>query len=641
MAQIQIADDTEQAKKNRMGAGGNRLENPKLAKALKERHPYWELKKDLWQKLLDLFEGENLSRYIFKHTRESKASHQQRAKRVAYRNYIEAVVTLRRHYIYSKGITRSALSRELESQLREMQEQGGDPESVLPMETRFNQEWETEFLNNVDRSGGHIDRFMADLTDLVCVFGKMYVLIDLPRIDAPIRNEQDRQAAGIRPYFVTYTPLDVVNWELDKDGKLLWIRFFEEPAEEISPLESRDDKTKSMMKEVYAGPSTEMSKGATEPGKNVAQYRTFTRDEWIVHRVKNDTVEVVGHGKHRLGEVPVVSVYAKRSARYTFGPVSPIQDIATLQQAILNLDSLIDEATYQQTISILVMGRQPIQSDDLIISETNVLEVSPTSLPPYFLAPNQTPLQFMEQRIQLFAQEIYRLSKFGGGFGLEPKAVAPTTAAYEFNLTNRSLADLAENLQTAEFEMHRIWFKWFAQEYRGYVDYPDEFSIQSFMEDLQTITTAGMAIRSPTFRRQLEKRVARKILSSDDEETITKIEGEIDIIPDRTDSFTGPIFWDALMQEVYNPAQGGFPIGKVGQLLQQAEQAGVDVTSLRPNATLATEQMAMQQQQQAENHEMQKEGQVHKAETDEAKIALQAKKGTEKKPVPKKKAKAK
>jgi hypothetical protein len=87
-----------------------------------------------------------------------------------------------------------------------------------------------------------------------------------------------------------------------------------------------------------------------------------------------------------------------------------------------------------------------------------------------------------------------------------------------------------------------------------------------------------------------------------------RIEGEIDIIPDRTDTFTGPIFWDPLMQEIYNPAMGGFPIGKVGEILRTAEAQGVDVSSLRPNATMTTENAMIQQETSRQQQALQMEG---------------------------------
>jgi hypothetical protein len=289
---------------------------------------------------------------------------------------------------------------------------------------------------------------------------------------------------------------------------------------------------------------------------------------------------MVSSGKHSLGEVPVVSLYNKKGLRFPFGGQSLVAGIVTLAQEILNLDSLISESLFQQTLSILVMGRQQIEGDEIVISESNVLEVSPNGFPPYFLTPSQAPVQFMEQRIQVLAQEIYRLSKFGGGFGLEPKAVAPTTAAYEFNLTNRALADRAANFEAAEKEIHRIWHKWMNAEFQGYIEYPDNFSIESFTESLQILTAAKTGIRSPTFRREMEKKEARRILDSHDEALMKRVDGEIDEVEDQIDTFSGPIWYDPLTQIIKQPMspqppgvdQGGDQQAQDGQQDDQQDQ---------------------------------------------------------------------
>jgi hypothetical protein len=551
------------------GIGGD---NKKLAGALGERHPWWEQQEKFWQKALDLKEGTNLGAYIDKHARESKASHDARKARVGYRNYLSAVITLYRHYIFSKPVTRRALPENLQAEKQKAE----GKKNVSVLSPPAEQEWEEMFLPDVDRQGTHIDRFIGDQVELAADMGKTYILVDLPELVKGLRSEEQRIEMGVRPYFTPYTPLEAVNWHLDRDGQLEWIRFAEIPSDDLGEFESRSDRVKATMARMDTGSGVDTT-GAGRKRKPTdrgpIQYRTWTRKNWTLHRVEGDKVEEVAGGTHSLGLVPVVSLYYRRSPRYPFGGLSLVQDISTLQQRILNLDSLIDTSCAEQTLSILVLGHQSVQGEEVVIGENNALEVGPNSIAPYFITPSQGPLQFMEQRIQLLAQEIYRLSKFGGGFGLEPKAVAPTTAAYEFNLTNRALADFADNIQSAENQLHAIWFRWMQQEFRGTIDYPDDFSIQSFLEDLQTITQAGDAIRSPTFRRELERKIARKILGTADAELLQQVDQETSVIPDVIKTFTGPIWYDAVTQRV--STGGGWPIGQVALALQQQEaQAG-------------------------------------------------------------------
>lgn len=484
------------------------------------------------------------------------------------------------------------------------------PGVVIPFsDRRLDLEWEREFLPNVDRLGTPIDRFMAAQGKLANLYDKMYIVVDMPQATAQAANDEQRQQLGLRPYLCSYSPLDAVDFELDQDGRLLWIRFIEVPANMVGPLDAREDKMRAVMTQNFGWdigqgrklPTPAQQKRGGDGLKGPTQYRTYTRDGWFVHLVDGDNVSTVSSGNwppSLRGEVPVVSLYGDKGARFPFGGASLIQGIITLAQDILNLDSLITEALYQQTLSILVMGRQPVEGDEIVVSEGNVLEVSPGSFPPYYLTPSQAPVVTMEQRIQVLAQDIYRLSKFGGGFGLEPKAVAPTTAAYEFNLTNRALADRAALLEAAELEIHRIWYKWMGRDFRGYVEYPEDFSIQSFQELLAELQQAKLALRSPTLKRELEKRIARRLLASHDESILKTIDEETDFIPDAIESFNGPVWYDALRQEVSQPGSGV----PVGPLAEEVRAMGIEPRDLyQPTPQ---EEAQQQQQQQTRQEDM-------------------------------------
>src|SRR5262245_1127846 len=173
---------------------------------------------------IDLYDAENLGKYIHRHARESKAAHQLRTKRIAYRNYIRAVPELYRHYIFSKKVERSALPKSIEQQLHELDEQellAGVGQLIEPKLNLRATEWQEEFLKDVDRDGTPIDRFMGDLSELAFLYGKMYLLVDLPDTNLRPLNDQVRRELGLRPYFVSYSPLEAVNWQLDQDSKLL------------------------------------------------------------------------------------------------------------------------------------------------------------------------------------------------------------------------------------------------------------------------------------------------------------------------------------------------------------------------------------------------------------------------------------
>lgn len=522
--------------------------------ALTATHPLYDQYVARWVQHLDLYEGQNLHRYIHKHARESIASHSERIKRLVYRNYCAPVVDLYLQYIFSKPTVRSV------AKAQQKQGEANTQSQVKGLDA----EWQ-DWLTNVDRRGTKVERFMTDEARWALVMGHTLVVVDMPSIKKKPSTEAERKAMRLRPYLVSYFPTEFTNWALDEDGKLEWARFREQIPEETDPFSDNRDRN-------------QRSLGVADPdlvaqGRRsivtAARYRTWTRDEWIVHEIKGQQVKEIDRGSHPLGEVPVVPFYNRRGARYPFVGESLLYDIGRLNVEILNQDSLIQEAVYQQTLNILVMGRQPDSEEEIVIGANNVMEYSGDK-PPYFLSPSTAPVVFMEDRIQRMQQEIYRLAKLNGGAGTQPQSYQSGVAlSFGFNETSAMLAEHADEFEESETNIHRLWMKWLGTSWSGTIDYPNEFDTASFQDDLQIVTTSKQAMRSPTFIKTLEKRAVRKILKTSDPELVQEIEREIDFIPEMVSTFTGPIYFDPMRQAVNNPQPTGSPVGVYGDLVQE------------------------------------------------------------------------
>lgn len=620
-------DATTSAEASR-NAGLDRRASALLAQNLEERHPYYEMRVKTWQMFMDFYEATNLEQYIDKHTRETGEHYEARKRRYVFRPYVKSIIELYEHYIFSKEIVRSAerrTSREEESDTDDVEtvsetvggEQvrpseagingngnGHDPLSELTGATSSNvgqsgvdREWEQLFLNDCDRAGTSLQNFMKRSASMANLFGKVYLLVDNPRVERDPDNEQERRDMQIRPYVTMYTPLDVTNWELDENGKFLWVRTRETATGLLKAFEARSDAMKRMLADKFGITSPRAPRFAVSVSRPPTFYRTWTKEEWTIHQVQDGLAYEIASGPNELGEVPMVNCYSKKGARYPFGGLSLIEEIANIQKMILNIDSLITEGIFLQCLSILVTGRGGTDTEEIIISEKNVLEVAAGSFPPFYLTPSQAPLQYMESRLQVLTQEIYRLSKFGGAYGMEPKPMAATTASFEFNMTNRALAERAENLELAEFQVHEFWYKWMNGVFRGYIEYPDDFSVESFLEDLQVLSSAQGAIRSETFRRELEKKISKKILATHDEGIITKVKREIEFTPSRIMGATGPIYYDDITQEVNMPGSGNV----VGELADVLREKGIE---LPPPAPVTGAQQAEQQQVAAQQQQI-------------------------------------
>ena len=535
-----------------------------LARILKATHKDYKLFKPSWDMYLDTYQGIDIFNHLHKHLRESTASLNERKKRAYYLNYCEPVVDLYVHYIFAKQISRKisesseaedieAMDQTMESDAEsedyneydsedsnsesppteksaESQDLTGYQEStnkftpdsqsgqnIIP--ERLHKEWE-EWLDNVDRQGNSMDKFMADSAKFALALGHVHILIDIPTSPKPLTTEQERIDNNIRPYLVRYYPQDMINFAYDEFGELLWCRFEEAPPPESDPFKL----SKNDIKLTAPTNQSKYSTNSREDNKD-HYYVTWTRDKWYKHRTHKGGAELLASGMHPLGRVPVQTIYNTRHAKYKNMGKSLIKEISRINIAILNWSSLLDEEIYQKCLNILCLSKQPVSSE-LVIGTNNTLEYEGS--PPFFLSPATDPGNFIAMMMKEAKENIYQLAKLGGSMGQELNIQKSGEAhAYEFNETNKMLAEKATEFELAENNIHKLWFKYLGYTWTGSVDYPDTFSIETFDQDLNTAMSAKGVIASPTLQEELQKKAAAKILKNADKHIVAKVMKEI------------------------------------------------------------------------------------------------------------------
>lgn len=589
--------------------------NLKLKKALEHRHAEYDKYKNAWTRCMDCYVGEieKMREYIHKHQREHDKDFLDRAKRAIYLNYCEPVVDLYMSYAFRKPPVRKPLgdlelpyvpltmpSQEAppgaEAQLDPGQEMpnGGKKKpppfagkvkkktKVKPSEDEENEPVEddpgaeedfpgitdgedapppmeepspdmtaaeiayfasqggpqkqyifNELYRDADLQGTTFDRFMQELGAWAQIHGHTGVLVDSPQIEEgqEPKTEQQRKDMNLRPYLVRYPAESIVDWVLDSKGQFEWVRLME-PVEE--PREPFDDESKTS-----------------------TLYRTFTKNEWFLHKIDDkQNVTVEGKGTHDLGVVPLVIAYNKKKKGCQLVGDSSIDDISVLNLALLNWMSLLDEEIYNKCLNILVMKKSAMSEgmQEVVISQHNVIEYEEE--PPAFIAAATTPGEFILSMMKALIEEIYRIAKMGGGGqGLRiQEAVSGVAHAYEFNETNQALADKADQLESAEMKIHEIYAMWWGIEFKGQINYPDEFGVEDLNQEFDFLTKSRGAITSITAKRELEKRVVKKLLQTTvDQQTLQRIMGEIDqaqpddyrspgefVVPGETKGFAPP-----------------------------------------------------------------------------------------------------
>ncbi|MFP5213066.1 MAG: DUF4055 domain-containing protein [Acidobacteriota bacterium] len=270
----------------------------------------------LWR---DLYLGgrhvEGRSCYLPKHMLETKAQYEFRLRRAAYRNYAKPIIGVWVTHVWRKAPTREGLPAELEA-----------------------------ITADVDRNGESADRFFREVTRRACYQGVHFVLVDSPSFGEEIQTKADADAQGIRPYFVSIDPLDLIDWAIGEDGALEYVVIRESVEESAVPFQ----------------------------GHTITdQWRVWMRDRWEVWR-KGDKGEAFKYseGVNQIGVMPVVPFYF--SKKQTMVGDSLIADFASLCMRIYLKENEKDICEFYTAIPFIFF--KGFSEDDLkefVLSSSN------------------------------------------------------------------------------------------------------------------------------------------------------------------------------------------------------------------------------------------------------------------------------
>jgi len=168
-----------------------------MAINLSNQHPDYVATAGARRKSRDLYEGGDAVKargkeYLYREKNETDDDYALRLKRAVLDPYVGKIVGARQALLFQKPVERT-----------------------LP--TRL-----AGWMEDVDRKGTRADTFFADAARDAQVDGVHWVLVDMPRLEAPYPSAQFERQAGHRPFF-EHVPGDaVIDWEVGPDQALLW-----------------------------------------------------------------------------------------------------------------------------------------------------------------------------------------------------------------------------------------------------------------------------------------------------------------------------------------------------------------------------------------------------------------------------------
>lgn len=155
-----------------------------------------------------------------------------------------------------------------------------------------------ELEQNCDRAGTPIlETFRAYLRNLL-IFGRAALLVDLPAPGDYSNFKEQKDSGALDPYLLNYDPRQMINYEKDRDGKLLWALFSVRQTILASPFAASEieDKWYYYDREKWAiyrrmVPDGEATQGNAAPADAMA--------------------EKIGEGRHSMADrkmVPVIYI---------------------------------------------------------------------------------------------------------------------------------------------------------------------------------------------------------------------------------------------------------------------------------------------------------------------------------------------
>ena len=183
------------------------------------------------------------------------------------------------------------------------------------------------WAENIDLQGHDLQAFASDIFSETLAYGLSGVLVDSPSQDGGIRTQADEKAAGVRPYFVHYSPWNVIGWRTETVGgatRLIQLRLKERKIEASGDYDDIE----------------------------VEYIRVLTPGAWQLWR-KSEKGEwsLFNEGTTGLNEIPFVPFYGNRNKGFMMA------DPALMELAYQNIEHYQSSSDQR---SILHVARVPI-----------------------------------------------------------------------------------------------------------------------------------------------------------------------------------------------------------------------------------------------------------------------------------------
>ena len=410
-------------------------------------HPEYREKKAEWNafRLADLGGEDYAQSALRQHPREDKSEFDERKKRVMADDFCGRMVDTRLNYLFHEKPT---IGKKTPSKV-------------------------TSYLEDVDAAGNSFDVLMQRAERAAEVYGTALIVVDKPILDQPVRTKADALRLGDRPYMVTLPPTQLKNFGQNPDGTFSWALLIQ--PEEATRLDTG------------AG-------GFTVVTSKAPAYILWT-PEAFYHLDKEG--KTLAEGVNPIGVVPIATIRYKFIDGQFFGQ-SLLNSVASLNAALINVDSLIEALASGQTFSQLVIEGQPetekakdgkgkITLKKIKLGIQAVLTHTKGTHPPSYISADASQLATLMEWREKIINAIHEKADLTRGAARESggQQASGISKAFDFLPTNQSLKNQGR-LAADGFE-YALWLmgQWMgaSKDHGDYtVEFPTDFGVQTTME---------------------------------------------------------------------------------------------------------------------------------------------------------------
>ncbi len=391
---------------------------------------------------------------LFRHEREQSWEFENRRKRAYYCNYVRSIV----NSLVSHSMAR-APTREGDDGLKKFWD-GVDPTRTKSM-----------------------DKFMETGLQQASVQGIMWCCTDVDPDDKT------------NPYSYWVSPLDILDWEVDEDGEIVWLKQF-----------------------CYTEAERTWKEGVTPRYR----FRIWTRKDVTTYETSptGSDLKDLGTVTHPVGRVPFDPLYSLRTDEKLFPDGTALAiDLCKCANAIYNFTSLLSEILYKQTFSWLAI---PDKNADVVQMGVNTAfgyDPAGTSAVPTYLSPDPEQARVIMESINAAVEQSRQ--SFGVGRGRAESSMSPTsgeTAQLESADKRSILGDIAGEAQDFERRHAETVLAYRSQgavsQTKPTIRYADDFDVGSLQSEINEALAMVKLTLSPQVKLATVSNIVRRKFAS-------------------------------------------------------------------------------------------------------------------------------